>query len=367
MRYRCERTASGRQLRRTNGKNVRFARLVSSLLVALLVPAAGAAASASLAPRVLVVVAFADDGHSAPTEEAAPWVEREAIDERVRTSSRVSLRCNRARTVCLLISGVGKVNAATSLVALGLDPAVDLRRTYVVVSGIAGVSPETGTIGTAAWARYVVDYDIAHEMDARELPTANADARFEQGCLTGSWCGKAGWRTGTEVFALDPKIVAFAYRLTKNVVLPDPPFVAPMRARYVQAAARAKPRVERCDIVAGDTYWVGDRLGRFARDWTQHWTNGAGSYCMTAMEDAAYAGSMKKLSALGRVDYARFLDLRAGSDFDRPHPGQTALGALRAGVTDGTFPIAVASAYTTSRVVVHYIVAHWSSMQNGVR
>ena len=355
---------------RLRGENAEVMRYVwsSFVLVVLLsrtcVPLR--AAEAVLAPRVLVVVAFQDNGASAPTEEAAPWVFSEGLRERVATASAVSLRCNAARTACLLISGEGKVNAVTSLLSLGLDPRVDLRRTYVIVSGIAGTSPDVATIGTAAWARYIVDYDIAHEMDARELPATLTDSRFQQGCMTGTWCGKAGWRTGTEVFALDPNTVRFAYDLTKNVELASPPFVAKIRAAYPQSIARERPHVEMCDIVAGDTYWVGNRLASFAAAWTKRWTNAAGTYCMTSMEDSAYAGTMKKLAAVGRVDYARFLDLRSGSDFDRPHAGQTALDVLRAGITSGTFPIAVRNCYLTSRVVVRYIVAHWDDLRNGI-
>jgi purine nucleoside permease len=337
--------------------------LILSIFSNFVAPAG--AAPSPLAPRVLVVVAFADDGVSAPTEEAAPWVEREGLNVRIRTAAAVSLRCNAGRTVCLLISGEGKVNAVTSLLSLGLDSGVDLRRTYVIVSGIGGVSPETGTIGTAAWATWIVDYDIAHEMDARELPSSFPDARFQQGCFTGTWCGKDGWRTGTEVFELDPRATRFAYGLTKNVALQDPPFLAKIRAPYPEAIARAKPHVQRCDILGGDTYWVGTRIGNFSRAWMKHWTNGAGTYCMTAMEDTGYAGTMKKLAALGRVDYHRFFELRAGSDFDRPHAGQTAIEVLRAGITAGTFPIAVQNAYLTSRVVERYVNAHWATLVNG--
>ncbi len=324
------------------------------------------AAPATLAPRVLVVVAFEDDGVSAPTEEAAPWVEREGLNVRMRTAAAVSLRCNSQRTVCLLISGEGKVNAVTSLLSLGLDPGVDLRRTYVIVSGIGGVSPETGTIGTAAWATWIVDYDIAHEMDARELPASFPDSRFQQGCFTGTWCGNDGWRTGTEVFELDPRAVRFAYGLTKNVALDDPPLLAKIRSAYPEAIARAKPHVETCDILGGDTYWVGTRIGNFSRAWMKHWTDGAGTYCMTAMEDTGYAGTMKKLAAVGRVDYHRFFELRAGSDFDRPHSGETAIEVLRAGITAGTFPIAVNNAYLTSRVVERYVASHWATLEKGL-
>jgi purine nucleoside permease len=342
----------------------------AALVAAILLFPCAAASSPSqqlrLSPRALVIVAFADNGSKTPTEEAAPWVLEEGIDERIATASKTSLRCNASRTVCLLITGVGKVNAATSLLSLGMDPAVDLRRTYLIVSGIAGVSPSAATIGSPAWAGWIVDYDLAHEIDARELPPDFADSRFQQGCTTETGCGKAGWREGTEAFELDSRAVRFAYGLTKNLRLPDPPLLAKIRSAYSQRAARERPHVERCDIEAGDTYWVGTRLAQFADGWMKHWTNGAGTYCMTAMEDTAYAGSIKTLASLGKVDAHRFLDLRTGSDFDRQHPGQSAIGLLDAGIAGGTFQIAAQNGYLTSRVVVRYIDAHWDALRNGL-
>ena len=42
-------------------------------------------------------------------------------------------------------------------------------------AGIAGINPERGTIGSVAWARYLVDYGISWEIDAREIPGSAAD------------------------------------------------------------------------------------------------------------------------------------------------------------------------------------------------
>ncbi|MEI5604644.1 hypothetical protein, partial [Streptomyces brasiliscabiei] len=52
----------------------------------------------------------------------------------------------------------------------GLDQRLDLRKAYVLVAGIAGIDPEDASIGSAAWAHYLVDGDLAHEIDAREMP-----------------------------------------------------------------------------------------------------------------------------------------------------------------------------------------------------
>ncbi len=54
--------------------------------------------------------------------------------------------------------------------ALGCDPRFDLREAYWLVAGIAGVDPADASLGSAAWAEWVVDGDLAHEIDPREMP-----------------------------------------------------------------------------------------------------------------------------------------------------------------------------------------------------
>ena len=54
--------------------------------------------------------------------------------------------------------------------ALGMDGRFDLRKAYWLVAGIAGIDPADGSLGSAVWAEWVVDGDLAHEIDAREIP-----------------------------------------------------------------------------------------------------------------------------------------------------------------------------------------------------
>ena len=72
--------------------------------------------------------------------------------------------------VLALCTGIGTAKAAASVMALGLDPRFDLRKAYWVVAGIAGIDPDDGSTGSAVWAEWVVDGDLAHEIDAREIP-----------------------------------------------------------------------------------------------------------------------------------------------------------------------------------------------------
>ncbi len=42
----------------------------------------------------------------------------------------------------------------------------------MLVAGIAGVNPYEASVGSAAWAEWIVDGDLGFEIDAREIPAA---------------------------------------------------------------------------------------------------------------------------------------------------------------------------------------------------
>src|SRR5262245_54325269 len=121
--------------------------------------------------KVVVVTMFergADTGDQ--PGELQRWVERESLDRILLfPQGWRDLRMNNDG-VLAICTGVGTAKAAASVMALGLDPRFDLRHAYWIVAGIAGVDPEDASIGSAAWAEWIVDADLAHEIDAREIP-----------------------------------------------------------------------------------------------------------------------------------------------------------------------------------------------------
>ena len=66
-----------------------------------------------------------------------------------------------------VVTGVGQLNAATAIMALGLDQRFDLSQAYWLIAGIAGIDPEDASIGSVAWSAYLVDGDLGHQIDAR--------------------------------------------------------------------------------------------------------------------------------------------------------------------------------------------------------
>ena len=100
------------------------------------------------------------------------WVERDKLDRVFPFPQGYhDLRMNREGVLGVL-TGVGTARAASTIMALGLDPRFDLTKAYWLVAGIAGIDPADGSLGSAAWAEWVVDGDLAYEIDAREIPAS---------------------------------------------------------------------------------------------------------------------------------------------------------------------------------------------------
>ncbi len=123
-------------------------------------------------------------------------------------------------------------------------------------AGIAGIDPAQGTLGSAAWAKYMVDFGIQWELDAREKP-ADWPSGFT-GINTKGPTEKPPLDYRTEVFAL-------------NATLADAQVA---RAKFNYAPANKPPSVIQCDTLAGDTWWSGKYNGERARDWTKLLTDG---------------------------------------------------------------------------------------------
>ena len=70
----------------------------------------------------------------------------------------------------LMVTGMGTAWAAATVMGLGMDPRFDFRSAYWLIAGIAGIDPLQGTVGSGAWADFVVDASLAHYIDASEAP-----------------------------------------------------------------------------------------------------------------------------------------------------------------------------------------------------
>jgi len=318
------------------------------------------ALAAALAVKVMIINMF--------SLEAKPWLDALKPAREIRVPGLSAdyplVRCTE-EAVCEFTTGMGHANAAASLMAVLYSGAFDLRKTYFIVSGIAGIDPQRGTIGSVAWARYAVDSGIAHEIDPREMPAGWPDGYF--GILTQGPDEMPKLEYRTEVFELNEKMLQQALAVSRSAALADSPDLVAYRAHYPDAPADQAPAVIQCDTLSADTWWSGKRLGEHARHWTRLLTGGKGVYCTSQQEDNATLNALTRASQSGLVDLARVAIERSGSDFDRPYPQQSVLASLQAqGALPGAVRISAVNLVHAGMPLVEAIVHHWDLWQQGV-
>jgi len=349
--------------------------IVRVLLIALLVagcstrrgtPAAGPMLPGRASPlpvKVVIVTLFeiGEDTGDRPGEFQF-WVERERLGRKVAvpgTFRPVRYRDDGVVGVC---TGGGIARSAAVIAALARDPRFDFRKAYWITAGIAGIDPADGTLGSAAWAEHVVDGDLAHEIDPREMP-ADWPTGYVPLSQSRPYEEPRRNRVGEVLFTLDPGLVDWAYRLTRDTPLPETDVMIQNRMRYTgHPKARLSPSVLKGDNLSASTFWHGRLMNQWANDWTRYWTGGRGNYVTTAMEDSGTLQALTFLGQDGSVDLRRVLVLRTASNFDMQPPGRTAAENL-VEENSGKFSAYLPSLEAAHRVgsrVVRELVDHWS-------
>jgi purine nucleoside permease len=339
--------------------------IASSLLLAVVAGCATAPPKPTAKPievKVVVVTMFeigADSGDAAG--EFQLWHERQHLDVRYPFAHYHDLFFNPTTGVLGMVTGEGNVNSASAVMELGMDPRFDLSHAYWLVAGIAGVDPEHASIGSAAWAQYLVDGDLAHEIDAREIPADWPTGYFARNTRKPYDPAKPA-PTG-EVFELNPALTQWAFALTRNVHLDDGPALQEARSHFVgYPNAQKPPFVLKGDTLSASTFWNGKILNEWANRWVEYWTDGKGQFVTSAMEDTGTFQSLTYLNAGGKVDKSRVMVLRTGSNYTMPPPGMTAADhLLKENQGYAGLNASVEAAYRVGSVVVDEIVTKWSS------
>jgi len=316
--------------------------------------------------RAVVIATFevGNDTGDVPGEYQF-WVEREHLTEVLDfpggpdlPPGQHPLRTNKDHTILGMLSGTTLVNATASMMALGLDPRFDLSHAYILINGIAGVDPNVASIGSAAWSPYVIS-DVVREIDPREAPKDWPYGLFPTGSTQPNppTTDAPTWHR-SNLYTLNPKLVHWAYNQTKDLNLGDDPKVAAFRADFTGFPnAQRPPFVLLGDTFSSDYYWHGAIMNKFAEDWVRLWTNGKGTFAMTAMEDSGFLGAIERLAPMHRVDADRVLVLRTGSNYSMQRPGHMPVESLTAPYIGGK--LALESAYLCGSTVLHKILADW--------
>lgn len=328
----------------------------------------GAPCAQVLPVRVVIVSMFevGKDSGDAPGEFQF-WKERRHLDLRIPfPQSYHDLYYNPDSQILGMVTGVGNIRSAAAVMALGLDPRFDLSHAYWLVAGIAGIDPEGASIGSAAWARFLVDGDLGHEIDAREIPKDWAWGYFPRG-KKGPNDNTPPHSTG-EVYEVNAALRDWAYDLTKDIKLPDDPGIAQARARYTgYPNAQRPPFVLKGDNLAALTFWHGKLMNDWANHWVRYWSEGKGEFVTSAMEETGTYTALDYLDRIGKVDKQRLMVLRAGSNYTMPPPGVSAADNLLS-ENEGYSGMraSLESLYTVGSKVVDELEAHWATYRDKV-
>lgn len=219
------------------------------------------------------------------------------------------LRASADGRVMALVAGVGPVNTAISLMALGLHPEVDVSGARWLISGIAGGPERAVALGDVVLVDYCVDGDLAFEIDAREIPEDWPTGLIPLGA-------KAPYTEGN----LHTGMFGEPYQC---IALPAKP--AQEAANLLQAA---KLSFRQGAVLSAARFWHGQHHGAWACRWVEFWTKGRSTFLAASMEDSGTLQALRQLGNIGRADARRVVLLRAISNFTAPTGGLSAAESL---------------------------------------
>jgi purine nucleoside permease len=275
-------------------------------------------------------------------------------------------------TTLALATGVGAARAAASVMALGLDPRFDLTRAFFLITGVAGIAPSQGSLASVVLPEYVVDGDLTHELDAREIPPDWPDGFVPIGKTIPYEQPRTDRFNEDDglVFHLNPNLIAWAYTLTSTLPLLDTEALASRRQQFSLASSldpvpsQNPPQLLKRDELSSSTFFHGRLLSERATRTVAYQTEGMGKYAITAMEDTGILQALKNLAAAGRVDWNRILIVRAASNFDQQRPGLTAAESLAETkvATHSAYRPALENAHRIGSCIAESLLTHWPAI-----
>ena len=334
--------------------------LVFALLLGVVSQSCFADAVRPILVKVVVIAMFEVGKDTGDTPgELQYWVERDHLDQVYPMPDAYHpVRMNSQGEMAIL-TGAGTAHGAATVMAVGLDPRFDFSHAFWIVAGIAGGNPNRISLGSAAWAHYVVDGDLGYEIDSREVP--------------------ADWTTGYiplrktrpfelpatppdgQLFELDGALTEWVFKISRDTPLPDNDVLKAARFSFDGAAAQKPPFVTVGDTMSSSTFWHGKLNDTWANQWVSYFTAGKGQFTTTGMEDTGTLQSLKFLAAAGRVDWHRILVLRTVSNYDQQPRGMTAPESLahqRIGTYSAYLP-SLEAAYRVGHSVVDALLRQW--------
>jgi purine nucleoside permease len=348
-------------------------------MLALISPALAEtpAAEKPIEVKVIVVANFepgADTG-DAPGEFQL-WAEREQLTEAIPFKGGLHpLMRNKEGLYGIVWGATGRMfgSASEQLAAMVLDPRFDFSKTYWLLTGISGGDPELAPVGSAAWARWVINGDPMREFDDREIPADWPYGLFAIGASKPNELPNDPNSFGaitdpahlSMALPLNQGLAYWAYGMTKIVKIPDSAIMKKERKAWAGFPNAQKPPV----VLMGETlgalrYWHGEKRTQWARDWVKLWTGGKGVFAMSNMESQTIAGGLYSLSKAGLVDMDRVMVLRTASNFTMPPPDVSATKSV--GEEEAGQLGAYEANYVVGIPVVRELMKNWTKYRDAI-
>jgi purine nucleoside permease len=322
-------------------------------------------------PVKVVVVAMFENGEVTGDKpgEFQFWVERLDLDSTYEFKmGEYDLRMNDEGVLGICVGG-GIPNATASIMALGMDGRFDLSKAYWLVAGIAGADPADMSLGSAAWARWVIDGDLLYEIDGREIPEDWPYGMIPLGAerpADGPQDVSTGWTLDTISFELNSGLANWAFNVSRNTTIPDAPGIKEFRKQFVgYPNAQKPPFVTMGETLSSSTYWHGELMNNWANDWVKLYSNSEMNFMTSNMEDSGTLTSLHRLGRVGLVDTDRVMVLRTASNFSMPPPGKEAAWSTTAPYPDDGLP-ARESAFLVGNSVVQEILKNWREFKTEI-
>ncbi|KAJ6087801.1 hypothetical protein N7467_006715 [Penicillium canescens] len=269
------------------------------------------------------------------------------------------LACTSDGTVCKLACGQELVSAS-QITSLLLIPGLDLRKTYIIVTGTGGVNPKYGTAGGAAISTFGIQWEWGNMFLGTDLPANFSGQYFSSYAQDAPF--KYPSTVGTEVYKLNEALVDRFYSVGSKVTYEDVSEASQkLRTTYIYDAAKQAPFLARCDTVSAQTYWHGNVAGENVEYYSGVVTTGKARPCNTNQDDqgrlvALFLGAVHK-----KIDFGRVSMIKAFSNFDRPPPQLTAYQS-RFYVGEGATEPGLRNSWKTIVAVVDDVLDNWETI-----
>jgi purine nucleoside permease len=198
------------------------------------------------------------------------------------------------------------------------SPQFDLRKTYFLIAGVAGISPNVGAVGSIIFARFAVQVDLQYQFDACDVPPSWQTSYVPQGIRSPDQYPTTTY--GVEVFEVNKDLRdLIRSEVAGKIKLENPgPEVHGGASSAFKAANMAPSVIEAdADVASSTVFFHGSAIAHGFEKFFKLLTNDQGVFAMTAQEDTALLAALLRAALVeDRVDFSRIIVMRVGSNFN---------------------------------------------------